>query len=253
MVDVTLQRERIRARRRVVRAKPSTLGLPAVIRSTTVGVLRGTPIEVFSINSVGSVPADFVAIASSHCATFFVAAACGHDTALRSFGFLGDDVNYAVHSIRSPQRCSGSTNDFNAVDILEHYVLYVPINAREERRVYASAVDAYQKFVVKASVEAARTDGPFVFVNARHFQTWDESQRLGNAGGARASQIFLGDHEDRGSGVRDLLRALRDGGHLNVHQVFHTQSGNVRHALLALGSAVRCQKDGHETRKHGSP
>src|ERR1700730_5772493 len=173
VVEVTLQGERVGACRRVVRAKPATLSLPAIVSCAACGVLRRSPVEILSVNAVGHIVANFVAIATSHGAAFCVAATCGHNSTLRNFGFLGDDVNYAVDSVRSPQSCTGSPNDFDAVDILEHDVLNVPVNSGEERRVYAPAVDEDQQFVVKASIEAARTDGPFVFVNARHFQTRD--------------------------------------------------------------------------------
>ena len=52
---------------------------------------------------------------------------------LRVLRFLGDDVDDTVHGVRAPQGCSGSANDFDAVDVGQRYVLDVPVHTGCER------------------------------------------------------------------------------------------------------------------------
>ena len=64
--------------------------------------------------------------------------------------------------------------------------------------------------------------------------------------GARALDIVLRDDENRGGGVRYLLRSLRDGRDLQVHQVFHAHAGDVGAVRTALRAQAGGEEDGRE-------
>src|SRR6267143_2678602 len=65
----------------------------------------------------------------------------------RSMGLLssfGDDIDYRVHGIRSPDGTAWASDDFDPVDILKQCVLDLPINTCEQRRVHAPAIDKHE-------------------------------------------------------------------------------------------------------------
>ena len=72
------------------------------------------------------------------------AAKVGYETG-RIFCTLGDDVDHAIHGIRAPDGSSRAANHFNAIDVLKHHILRIPIHAGEKRGVNASSVDQDQK------------------------------------------------------------------------------------------------------------
>src|SRR5260370_2138761 len=56
----------------------------------------------------------------------------------RSVGFLssfGDDIDYRVDGIRSPDGTAGASDDFDPVDILKQSVLHFPIHPCDHSRV----------------------------------------------------------------------------------------------------------------------
>ena len=57
-------------------------------------------------------------------------------------------------------------------------------------------VCANEQFVGVLTVESARSDGPFVGVNARHVHPRHHAQCFGNAGGTDAAKILLREHRD---------------------------------------------------------
>src|SRR5258708_9849681 len=169
-------------------------------------ILRWSPIEILSVSSIRGI-ADLASVASPTGAALFGAGSCGNNSGLRVFGILADEVDYAVHGIGAPQSRARASDHFNPVDILEHYVLHIPVDARKKRCIHAPPVDEDQQLVVEPAIKSSRCNGPLVLIDARHFQTWDKSQRFRNTLGARPSNIFLSNHKDSGRRVRHLLRS----------------------------------------------
>jgi hypothetical protein len=76
--------------------------------------------------------------------------------------------------------------------------------------------------------------------------TWNHAEALGNVGGARASDVFFGNHED-GGGFGERLFVARNGGDLDAHQVFDI------HLRDAVGRSLRVSGVTRErTRKRGA-
>ena len=73
-----------------------------------------------------------------------ISAAGGYQCSMCIFGVFGDDINYSVDRICSPDRSARASDDFDSFNILQQRVLDLPINAREQRRVNAPAVDQHQ-------------------------------------------------------------------------------------------------------------
>src|SRR2546427_3175472 len=83
-----------------------------------------------------------------------LAAAPGDIKTLCVPGGAGDDVDDAIDRVGSPQRAAGTADDFDAVDILEKVVLYVPEHPAIERGVHRPTVDQHQELVGEVGVEA---------------------------------------------------------------------------------------------------
>src|SRR5579872_5345187 len=95
-------------------------------------------------------------------------------------GAPGNDVDDAVDRIRPPNGASGATNDFNALNILEHHVLHFPKSAREESRVDGPAIDEHEHIAGQVASEAANADGPSVAIDAGDFDSRGETKGLRN-------------------------------------------------------------------------
>src|ERR1700730_4847894 len=86
------------------------------------------PIEIFPVRSVRRI-ADLTSVANAARASLFGSRPCGHNAGLCVFGLLADDVDYTVDRVGPPQGRARTTDHFNAIDVLEQYVLNIPINA----------------------------------------------------------------------------------------------------------------------------
>src|SRR6266853_3761896 len=73
-----------------------------------------------------------------------ISATGGDQRSMRIFSALGDDIDDRVYGICSPDGSTRASDDFDPFNILEQCVLDMPINAREQRRVNAPAVDKHQ-------------------------------------------------------------------------------------------------------------
>src|SRR5882762_4211218 len=102
LVNVTLQGQGIGSGRRPIRAKSAAQRVPSVMRRYTRRVLRWSPVEIFSVHSVSGI-ADRASVASGARSALFGSCSGGHDGRLRVLGFLGDDVDYAVYRVGTPQ------------------------------------------------------------------------------------------------------------------------------------------------------
>src|ERR1700730_6396644 len=87
-----------------------------------------------------------------------------HEATLCSSGALGDDIDDPINRICAPDRASGTADHLNAVDVLQRYILLVPIDTRGERRVHAPSVDQDQHFISVTVREAANANRPNVGV-----------------------------------------------------------------------------------------
>src|SRR5260370_19056158 len=76
-----------------------------------------------------------------------------------------ENVDDAVDCIGSPNAAAGSTDHFNARNLLEGNVENFVKDAAEGRHVHRSAVDGHQHFVAEATVEPPDTDGPTAGIN----------------------------------------------------------------------------------------
>ncbi len=57
------------------------------------------------------------------------------------FRVLGDDVDYTIYSIRSPDCAAGAANDFDPIYVFKQHILEFPIDAGKKRRIDVSAID----------------------------------------------------------------------------------------------------------------
>src|SRR6266403_2521206 len=73
-----------------------------------------------------------------------ISATGGDQSSMSIPGVFGDDIDYGVDGICSPDGSAWASDDFDAFNILEQRVLYLPIIAREQGRVNAPAVDQHQ-------------------------------------------------------------------------------------------------------------
>src|SRR5260370_41051006 len=118
----------------------------------------------------------------------------------RSMGLLspfGDDIDYRVDGIRSPDGTARAADDFDPVDILKHCVLDLPINACEQRRVNAPAVDKHEHRSGECALESAHTEGPRIGVDPCDFHSGRHAEGLRDACGPGPPDILLGNDVDR--------------------------------------------------------
>lgn len=100
--------------------------------------------------------------------------------ALGGCGRLGDDVDHAVDRICAPQRRTGAPDHLDALDVLEHGVLHIPIDAGEGRRIGTAPVDQHQQLVGESAIHAAGADRPDAGADARHLDAGHAAQQVGD-------------------------------------------------------------------------
>src|SRR5258707_778066 len=212
------------------------------MRSRTRCKIGWPPIEILPIDSVvGSIP-NLIAITSATGTSLFCSASGCKNAGLCGCRRLADNVNHTIHGIGSPQSRSRTANYFNPVDILKHDVLDIPVHAGKQRGIHAPAIDEHQQLIVEATVKSSRSNGPFVLIDTGYFEAGNKPQCFWYVAGSRAPDILLRQDEDRGRRVCHFLRALGDGRHLHIQQVFHAHGGDVWGGSWILGYPASCQQ-----------
>jgi hypothetical protein len=134
-----------------------------------------------------------------------------------------DHVDHAVHRVGAPDGAAGTANHFDAFNVLEQRLLHLPVDAAEERRVDAAAVDEHQQRLRERAGQPADADGPVVGVDPRHLDAADETQQLGQRGHARAADVVLREHGNRRRRPPHFRRLLGDGGDLEAPELLEAQ------------------------------
>ena len=207
--------------------------------------------KVFHKGAIVTVVAELAAIAESAKRLALVPAARGGQRSLRIFGGLSDDIDNSVDGVRAPKRRAWAADHLDAVDVLEQRVLLLPGHPPVHRRINAPAVHHYQQLIGVFVIEAASGDRPCATLDLRDVETGNHAQQIGNARHSGAANVFLGDHVNSGRGLRELLFLLRNGGDLDVHEVFKTGVGEIARAFGTVGLEWReCQENGCDNQRN---
>ena len=97
--------------------------------------------ESFSINPVIKVVAVPGSVTKIDKSLIEISAPGRQQRPISLFGIFGNDVYNGIDSVCSPDGASGSSDDFNALNILEQCVLNLPVHSGEERRVNGPTID----------------------------------------------------------------------------------------------------------------
>ena len=73
-----------------------------------------------------------------------ISTAGGYQRSMGLLGSFGDDIDHRVDRICSPDGTAWASDDFDPFDIFKQGVLDLPINAGEQRRVNAPAIDKHE-------------------------------------------------------------------------------------------------------------
>ncbi len=157
---------------------------------------------------------------------------------------LRQDVDDAVDGIRAPHRCPWSPHDFDAIDVVEHVVLKIPVDAGRDRRVDDATVDEHEQLVRPQPVEAARRHRPLVAIDLRHLEARHETQQIGQRRRTRASDVFTRQHVDGGRCAKQLLLLLRDRTHFYLQEVLEIHRTEVDR-ILCVRTRGQCRDEKH--------
>src|SRR5260370_3273573 len=122
----------------------------------------GAPGETLPVYTVVKTFAVAGTVAEIDKALIDISSAGGYQRSMGLLSSFGDDIDYRVDGIRSPDGTAGASDDFDPIDILKHCVLDLPINACEQRRVNAPAVRKDEHRSGECALESAHTDGPTI-------------------------------------------------------------------------------------------
>lgn len=237
-VEVALQR-RVVVRRGFPVAPEAQLPLPPLVEVVVRPVEHGVAVEELPVDPVGERLVDLAAVAEAREPALLDTRAGRGVDALRVLRAPGDDVDHPVHRVGAVDRAARAADHLDAVDVLEERVLHLPVRAGEERRVDRAAVDQHEDRAREPAREAADADRPLVRVDARHLHARGEAERVRDRGDARAADVLARDHVDRRRHLRPLLGFPRDGGRLDVHELFEREVGEAPAALAEPRRAGR--------------
>jgi hypothetical protein len=147
-----------------------------------------------------------------------------------------DDVDDAVDGVGAPQRCAGTADDLDAIDVLEHVVDRVPEHAGEERRIDRPPVHHDKELVRRAAIEAARRHGPRAVVAARHVHAVGEGEGVGQRGHAGTADVLARDDRHGGGRRPDGFHAAARGRDVDLHQLLDREPLQVLRIRLGCGT-----------------
>ena len=143
-------------------------------------MIFGTPLEAEGIYAVVKVFVVAAPIPSIEKALFEISSPRADQLPLRILAALSDDVDDAIHGVWSPDRAARSANNLNAINVLQQYILYLPISTRKQGSVDSSAIDEYEHIARKPAAKTSNADGPLATVDTSDFYSWCEAQRVWN-------------------------------------------------------------------------
>ena len=114
---------------------------------------------------------------------------------------------------------AGATDHLDAIYILKQIVLSIPKDTGIQRRVHSASIDHHQQFVGEIGIEPSRADTPIVGIFLCDLQVIRQPQRLGNAGGPRATDVILGDDLDSRGGGDEFLGMARHRGDFDIQEI----------------------------------
>ena len=160
----------------------------------------------------------------------------------------GDDVDDAIDGVGAPHRTGRAVQHLDALDGVQRHALGLPDHARVERRIDAAPVHQHQQLVGIAAGEAARRDAPARAGQLRHVEPGHQAQGLGQVARAAAADVVRRDHVHGRGHLAEVLRLARGRHHLDAHQVFEREVGQLRavapEAWPASSAAARAMARG---------
>src|SRR6202795_4554851 len=151
-----------------VHAKAALHGTPGVIVHSVKVVLRAA-LESQGVHPV--VEGAAVAAAKTRIKESLIEVASTHANklAVRVLAGLGDDINHTVDGVWTPNRTARSTDDLDAINILQEHVLNFPVGARQQGCVDRPAINQYQNVAGEPAPKPSNADRPFVTAEASYF------------------------------------------------------------------------------------
>ncbi len=174
--------------------------------------------ESFDIEAIVQSRSVVAAVTKVSKALLLVASAGRCQNAVRVTGIFGDDINDAVHRIRTPNGAAGTADHFDPVDVVHVGVLHFPVGAGKECRVNGTPINQHKNAAREPVAKPANSDGPLVRVNSRHFDAGRKTQSFGNAGGPGTTNLFARYHVDGNRAPEGFLRFLRGGCDFDLRQ-----------------------------------
>ncbi len=219
-----------------VQTKSPLSHVPAVGGGLAIRERRGITTEGLAVDPIRSVGAEPASIAGGcQAAQLAAATACNQEPAgvLR---VLPDHVDHTVDRVGTPQRCPGSADDLDPVDIGEQKVLHIPKHARKQRCIQGPSIDEDEQLVGASAVEPAGADGPLTRIELRNLQIRGEPQGFWQAGCAGRANVVLRDDLDPGGCFEKSLGTPGDGHDFDVHQLIE---GEVLQGLQGIAALRR--------------
>lgn len=142
-------------------------------------------------------------------------------------GFFTDNIDHPVYGIGPPEGGAWASDHLDAVHILQHQVIDLPVHPGEHGGINAPAIDQHQQLGGKPAVEPPGIHRPFVGVDPGHIHPGNHAQGIGDIGHPGPFQILIGDHKNGGGAVGKGLAFLADRGDLDRHQLFNTHPGQI--------------------------
>src|SRR5579871_755858 len=139
VVDVALKSETIANAFCPIDAKSSLYRTPCV-EFAIIRMKHGGAIETLRIGAVVNIAAA-TALSHGDRSLLNITASGRGQSPLSVRSLAGNDVNDAVHGVRSPNGPAGAANHFDPVDVFHHRVLHFPVGPRQQGGVDSAAID----------------------------------------------------------------------------------------------------------------
>jgi hypothetical protein len=140
------------------------------------------------IDSIGAETRSRPAVPENH-PRVRVAGAGGKVAARSLVRILGDDVDDAIHSVRSPDGSTRTADYLDAIDVSQSYVLRIPVHSGKGGDVNRAAIHQDKELIRVLPIEAASCDRPLARVDLSYIQPGNHAQKIGNVECTGASNI----------------------------------------------------------------
>ncbi len=213
----------------MIDAETPALGVERIQSTVSLRIVRVVERHILRERAEMGVVVQFSSGADRSEIVLFQPVAGGHQRALGLSRLFRDDVDDAVHGIRTPKGSARSSDDLHTFNVFQNDVDPIPEDPPEPHVVDRPTVDHHQHLVPDDLLEPAGGHRPGARPDSSNEHPGNHPEEIRQLLGPRPADVLRRDDENGRRRIEEMLLLLACGGDGHFEKVFQLELRDVRH------------------------